>query len=248
MEELSTQTEGGIAWFTPPQMVRPKARLSFPDGYYDLGVAHGAAGIISFLSRVYALGISKELTGKLLYGAVSWMFSQQLKKESKPGPLFPEYVLPSDVIRSLTGGWCHGDIGMAAALLSAARSTGETSWETKALETAHASIDGFNPNWRPGTTLCHGTAGMGHLFNRLYQATGETRFKQEARKWFERTIEQREPGKGIAGFYRHSPNEEGEISEQYDPGFIQGAAGIGLALLASAVDLEPQWDRVLLLT
>lgn len=248
LDELSSKTGVGIAWFTPPKMMRPKTRMSFPDGYYDLGVAHGAAGIISFLSRVYALGISKELTGKLLDGAVSWMLAQQMKSEAGPGPLFPEYVLPTDVIRRLTGGWCHGDIGMAAALLSAAQCTGETSWAAKAVETAHAAVDYYNPNWQPDTTLCHGTAGLGHLFNRIYQATGENRFREEARKWFGRTLELRQPGTGIAGFFRHSPNEEGEIAEQFDPGFIQGAAGIGLALLSGATAVEPRWDRVMLLS
>ena len=31
-----------------------------------------------------------------------------------------------------------------------------------------------------------------------------------------------------------------------DPGFLNGAAGIGLVLLAAASPLEPEWDRVLL--
>jgi hypothetical protein len=31
-----------------------------------------------------------------------------------------------------------------------------------------------------------------------------------------------------------------------DPGFLTGAAGIGLALLAATSPVEPAWDRVLL--
>ena len=43
-------------------------------------------------------------------------------------------------------------------------------------------------------------------------------------------------------------NEDGEMADQYDPGFIQGAAGIGLALLASVTPLEPGWDRVMMIS
>jgi hypothetical protein len=43
-------------------------------------------------------------------------------------------------------------------------------------------------------------------------------------------------------------NEDGELVEQYDPGFIQGAAGVGLALLAAATGIEPAWDRVMLIS
>jgi hypothetical protein len=31
-----------------------------------------------------------------------------------------------------------------------------------------------------------------------------------------------------------------------DAGFLTGAAGIGLALLASVTSVEPEWDRLLL--
>jgi lantibiotic biosynthesis protein len=31
-----------------------------------------------------------------------------------------------------------------------------------------------------------------------------------------------------------------------DPGFLTGAAGIGLALLAAVSPVEPEWDRLLL--
>jgi hypothetical protein len=37
------------------------------------------------------------------------------------------------------------------------------------------------------------------------------------------------------------------MSALYDPGFIQGAAGIGLALLSAVTDIEPQWDKFLLI-
>jgi lantibiotic modifying enzyme len=252
LDQLSTPDDTGIAWFTRPENLSRRRRSTFSEGYYDTGVAHGAAGVISFLARVHALGIAKDITGKLLQGAVSWLLAQQW--ESDDGSLFPQFLLPPDhtPLGSGTFGFCHGDLGLAAALLSAAECTGESSWKDKAIEASHASskyldyyskiVNFTNPH------LCHGIAGFGHLFNRMYQATGIESFKQEACKWFLHTLDLREPGTGIAGFYKHGRNEDGEMSELYDPGFMQGAAGIGLALLAAVTDIEPEWDRVMLIS
>ena len=77
LDQLSTHDHNGITWFTPPASMSPEKQFTFVNDFYDLGVAHGVAGVISFLSRVHALGISKPTTEKLLYGAVSWLMAQQ---------------------------------------------------------------------------------------------------------------------------------------------------------------------------
>ncbi len=251
LDQLSTATDQGIAWFTPPETLRPQTRQTYPHGFFDLGTAHGTAGVIAFLSRVHRLKIAGDITKKLLHGAANWLLAQ--KQESDPHLIFPQFLLPPDnrPILTPTFGWCHGDIGIAAALLSAARVSGQSSWETRAIKAGLAAVDYLAA--LPGTqafdsTLCHGSAGLAHLFNRIYQATGIERFKEEALKWLRHTLQNRKPGTGIAGYYRFGINEEGELTEQYDPGFIQGAAGIGLTLLAAATPIPPHWDRLLLLS
>lgn len=252
LEQLAVPIENGITWFTPTETIPPQKRRIYPDGFYSLGVAHGISGVISFLSRAYALGILQDTTGKLLYGAVSWLLAQQRENDSLL--IFPQFLLPPDNKPLSTGtfGWCHGDLGLAAALVSAAHCTGESLWKAKAIEATYASIDYLNEILSRTTfsdpCLCHGTAGMGHLFNRIYQATGVESFKEEAWKWICHTIKLRNPGTGIAGFSRYGLNEDGEMAELYDPGFIQGAAGIGLALLATVTNFEPGWDRTMLIS
>lgn len=44
----------------------------------------------------------------------------------------------------------------------------------------------------------------------------------------------------------HQP--QGETDEEVDAGFLEGAAGIGVALLAAILQVEPTWDRALLLS
>ena len=66
-----------------------------------------------------------------------------------------------------------------------------------------------------------------------------------ARFWFERLLEDRTPGQGCGGYIFVQRHSQG-VSECLDPGFLNGAAGVGLALLAAVTDVEPAWDRVLL--
>jgi hypothetical protein len=143
--------------------------------------------------------------------------------------------------------WCYGDLGLAVALLGAARCVGEADWERAALAVARRAV--CRASEQSGVVdagLCHGAAGVGHLFNRLFQATGEECFAEASRFWLERTLAMRQPGRGIAGYLSWSPGEDGALTWLAEPGLLTGAAGIALALLAAATPIEPAWDRMLL--
>src|SRR5258706_4339925 len=45
----SVVTETGTAWHTDPRFLTPEVRGEFPDGWRNLGVAHGIAGVIALL-------------------------------------------------------------------------------------------------------------------------------------------------------------------------------------------------------
>ena len=148
--------------------------------------------------------------------------------------------------------WCYGDPGISLALLSAARAAGEPEWERQAVAVARAAAT--RPRDEGGVVdggLCHGAAGLAHLYNRLFQATRDPFFKTEALAWIERLLALRRPGEGIAGWQAWRPigeitGPDPELGWVADPGFLTGAAGIGLALLGAISPVEPAWDRVLL--
>ncbi len=246
LESLGDQYDKGITWFTVPEMLRPGTRQNFPKGYFDLGLAHGAAGVIAFLAYVHKAGIAQGMSRRLLHSSIPWLMRQ--RRADSSGSLFPGIVVPPDKPMYSTFSWSRGDPGIAAALLPAIQCIGEPARENPALEIAHASLKRIPHIPFTDPTLCNGTAGLAHLFNRMYQATGNESLKNAARTLFEKTLSLRKPGQGVAGFFREGFNDERDIVELYDPGLIQGAAGIGLALLAAASKLEPAWDRIILLS
>src|SRR5262245_49801410 len=86
------------------------------------------------------------------------------------------------------------------------------------------------------------------MFNRLFQATEEPAFAGAARRWLGLDLAYRRPGAGVGGFRAVQPGPVGDPVWHPIPGFPYGAAGMGLALLATAAPIEPSWDLLLLLT
>ena len=80
------------------------------------------------------------------------------------------------------------------------------------------------------------------MFNRLYQATGDPLFLDTALRWFEHAVHFRQPGLGVGGYRAWHFQKDW----QDEPGIVEGAAGVGLALAAAMSSVPPDWDRLLL--
>lgn len=255
LAETSEQRPEGITWWTNPELLPEETRVQFPQGNYNLGVAHGVPGVIGFLGEVCAAGVAVDQARPLLDGAVRWVLANQLPPGSKSrfgynvtSEKMEEPVYPSRLA------WCYGDLGLAVALMLAGQGAGESEWEKEALAVARvAAARTAEDSGVMDAGLCHGSAGDAHLFNRLYQASGDPAMAQAARFWYQETFRLRHPGEPFAGFPswgpqpgwdRNDPNSS-RMGWVTDPGFLTGAAGVGLALLAAITPIDPLWDRLL---
>jgi lantibiotic modifying enzyme len=245
LSERADISEEGAAWFTHPEELPEWQREFHPRGSYNLGVAHGLPAVVAVLAGAVAAGIEK--ARPLLEGATRFLLARRQDPLSKTGACFSTAYAPWEEPTGSRLAWCYGDPGVAAALLAAARAAGEPEWEKAAVEVALSCTE--RPEQGSGIRdagLCHGAAGLGHLFNRMYHTTGEERFADAARFWFERTLAYKQTGQGIGGFRAWGVvGEPTELGWRDDAGFLEGTAGIGLALLGALSDVEPAWDRVL---
>lgn len=253
--ETAEHRSDGITWWTNPELLPEETRVQFPEGNYNLGVAHGVPGVIGFLGEVCAAGVAVDKARPLLDGAVRWTLANQLP----PGSVsrFGYNVVPDRKAEAVPGSrlaWCYGDLGLAVSLLLAGQGAGRPEWEKEAVEIAQVGVGRTGEG--AGVVdagLCHGSAGDAHLFNRLYQASGEPAFAQAARFWYQETLRLRRPGEPFAGFPSWGPlpgwdrndTESRRMGWVADPGFLTGVAGVGLALLAAITPIDPLWDRLL---
>jgi hypothetical protein len=96
--------------------------------------------------------------------------------------------------------------------------------------------------------LCHGSAGLGHICGRLYRSLGDPEFLCASRYWHALTrqsVELALQRRILLGRLEASESFDGWASEA---GLLDGAAGVGLSLLASVSSREPLWDSMLLLS
>jgi lantibiotic modifying enzyme len=249
LAEIAQVRPEGLAWHTPLELLPAPNRPWNPRGNDNLGIAHGTPGVIAVLARICAAGVAVERARPLLTGAVSWLLAQKLPAGGRS--MFPYMVGREVQIRPARTAWCYGDPGIAMALLAAGRAAAEPAWEREALALALAVAR--RPPEECGVDdagLCHGAAGLGHVLNRFHQATGDPEILAAARAWFERALGYWEPGRGIGGFLTFTPPEDDfeRLEWNEEAGFLTGSAGMALALLAAAGDVDPAWDRVLLLS
>src|SRR5262245_16707592 len=245
LQETAISTQDGITWWTPPEWIWHETRRDYPRGYYNLGVAHGTPGVIALLGAACAAGIAVRAARPVLSRAVEWLLAQEFGKDD--AMRFPSFVYPDSKPAPSRLAWCYGDLGIAAALLSAARGAEVRSWEDQAIRIARSSAARpFETTRTIDASLCHGAAGNAHLFNRLYQATGDEQLGRAAVEWYERTLQFRRPGEGAAGFSARMSDGSGEAEWRPEEGMLNGIAGIGLALLAALTSEDPAWDRTLI--
>lgn len=234
--------DDGATWWTAPALLSERAE-EFPTGYYNLGLAHGVPGVIAMLSNACLLEESNEVARSLLDGAVRWILQHRL--DDARG-VFPSLVVPGRKLPPARTAWCYGDPGVAAALLGAARRVGATDWAAIATEIARraAAVSEERAGVKDAG-ICHGSAGLAHIFHGFFHATGEAVFADAARRWYRRTLALRRTGEGIAGYSAWGRSSSGNWHA--DPGFVKGAAGVGLVLLGAVSTVPPTWNRVLML-
>jgi lantibiotic biosynthesis protein len=234
----------GLAWRTQPWRMRPDRRKAAPGGLFDLGLAHGQAGVLAFLVSASFAGALPETCARLAHGCARWLIAQELSGDLSGR--FPAMVHASSAPSASRDAWCYGTPGIALALLMAARAFDVPDWEVHALRLMRsAAARAPAASGVLDAMVCHGAVGLAHLFNRFYQATGEADFRRAAVSWFAATLTMRRPD-GLAGFRKYSVDDDGAPVWKDDPGFLSGCAGIGLSLLAAVSHVEPAWDRLLL--
>lgn len=225
LAELAQPRGGGLAWYTAPELMPDWQRELAPAGYWNLGLAHGTPGVIVLAARCVAADIDRERAHELLAGATTYLLATV---PPNAGPRFPPWHVDGRDVEARPGlAWCYGDLGVSAALLAAAQVDGR--WREPALALAlgcaRRACD------IPNAAICHGSAGVAHILNRMWQATGDASFATAARAWLDRALA------GVA-----------ELRAASDPTLLDGAAGVALVLHAAVSDIEPEWDRLLLLS
>ena len=243
----SNQRESGAAATWPRERIQPSpvAGRRYPRSITFPGVAHGLAGIVSFLSLAGAAGIEVSTTREVCESA--WMWLKQRDNDEKGLPIAAWGNERSSICDR--EGWRNGRLGVVAALMNSGRKLEHEDMYRWALTRARCLDESLREHIEiTECGLSNGLVGFGHLFNRMYQISGDDQLADAARFWFLRLMSRHNKGHGVGGFTTQGFTQEGDSCELHNPGFLYGSAGIGLGLLGAIASEAAAWDRALLLS
>jgi len=239
LNQLAIQENGSFHWNS---VIDHKNNVSG----INLGLSHGQASIVYFLLKAYGEKVLTSAGSKMLHGAIQYLLDVQEKRENSSS-VFPNWIINGEPSGESRLAWCYGDPGIGMVLWQAGKILKNKKLESDALMILRkaACKRALDSNGIFDASLCHGSAGLLQIFNRLYQETNDPKFYHAAIYWLSVTLDLSKNENGIAGYkYRNPTKPEGWVNSI---GFLEGVAGIGLALLSAVSDERPSWDECLML-
>lgn len=220
----------------------------------NLGIAHGMPGIILFLEKLYKLNIKKKLVENILIKTTNFLLSQKHSLETHKSYFYDINSEAPQTGRDSRLAWCYGDLSVGYSLYKVSRIEGmeRPAVEREALEILlnTTTRTDLKETSVVDAGLCHGTSGLAHIYNRLYQDSQIDIFKDAALFWYKETFKMSKYDNEFVGFSipYYLSDEEKDLNREYNTSFLTGITGIGLSLLSAIYNVEPEWDKYLLLS
>nr|WP_179419278.1 lanthionine synthetase C family protein [Streptomyces sp. TLI_235] len=240
------------AWYTPAPLLHDEEQArSYPLGNLNCGLAHGIPGPLALMALASGQGVEVDGLTPAVRVLARWLLSH--REDDEAGPNWPAVVPLVHGEPGLTEGragrptrnaWCYGSPGIARALWLAGRALDDEELRRTAVETMEAVYRRpVHERLIESPTLCHGIAGLLQVTLRFARDTGSPVFTEAAADLAEQILARVDPERPM-GIAAVEPG--GNLVDQ--PGFLDGASGVALVLLAAATHREPVWDRVLALS
>lgn len=242
--------DGRAHWFVLSEYLPAigSYRHIYPNGYFNLGLSHGIPGPLAALALAWQAGYRVSGQREAMIHISRWL----LEHQSPDGwginwasgiPVERAADKAWRKLKPTRAAWCYGAPGIAAALWSAGRALADPVLQQVAriaLETALSRPPQKRQITSP--TLCHGVGGLLAICLRFAQFPEGLSIREHIPALTTQILDACSPN-FLLGV--RDETRTGEFVD--DPGFLTGAAGVALALLAAATPVEPQWDRALLL-
>ncbi|MFD8595954.1 lanthionine synthetase C family protein [Kitasatospora sp. NPDC059646] len=240
------------AWYTPAALLHDEDQArTYPLGNLNCGLAHGIPGPLALMALASRQGVEVEGLTAAIRVLARWLVAH--RENDAAGPNWPAVVPLVDGGHGPTEGradrptrtaWCYGSPGIARALWLAGRALREEDLCCTAVEAMEAVYRRpVRERLIDSPTLCHGVAGLLQVTLRFACDTGLPVFTAAAAELTEQILAQVDPRRPM-GIAAVEPG--GNLVDQ--PGFLDGAGGVALVLLAAATAREPTWDRALALS
>ncbi|MGW4796233.1 lanthionine synthetase C family protein [Nonomuraea sp. NPDC004297] len=232
----------------PPWWVTDGLEHGLPE-HVNLGLAHGVSGPLALLSVAWRQGVRVDRQDEAIERIMALL--SRWRATDDAGPRWPHLItLPR--LRSgrpperARDSWCYGAAGTARAVHLAGVALGRADWRAEAHAALRGALAVASDELIHDSALCHGWSGLLQIVLRMAHDSPGSGYHALADGLAARVLAGYDPEAPFRYRYRHSL-----AARDLDrPGFLEGAAGIALALHAYATGDAPatSWDSAMLLS
>ncbi|MFP8885358.1 MULTISPECIES: lanthionine synthetase C family protein [Streptomyces] len=257
-DALAEVLESLVAVATADEVTRHGTRLPawwITDGlehglaeHLNIGLAHGVCGPLALLSVARRAGFRVARQDEAIERIMALL--SHWRTTDGAGPRWPHLV----TLTCLKGGelpgrgrdsWCYGAAGTARAVHLAGVALDRADWRADAHAAVRGALAAARDELVRDSALCHGWAGLLQIVLRMAHDSPDQDYRADADALAARVVDRFDAGAPFGYRYRHTlaPRDLDR------PGFLEGAAGIALALHTYATGAAPatSWDSALLL-
>lgn len=235
-------------WLLPVSLFPAQQQRYHETSLVNCGFAHGLPGPLAALALAKLAGYSIDGQQEAIQRLACWLTERHIATEW--GIDWPA-VIPAhtslEAIQRLAparSGWCYGAPGLVRALWLASQALEDTTLQALALQGMHSVLRRpVHTRQIDALTLCHGTAGLLLITLRFFHETADPLIGQHIPVLVHQIIQEFQPALPF-GFRFAFP----ETQSLDTLGLFLGVTGTLLALLAASTEVEPHWDRALLLS
>jgi hypothetical protein len=224
----------------------------FVRGHFNLGLGHGISGPLALLALARQAGIHVPGQDEAIAGIVEHLLPFRFGPGLWRGVLsFDEFVtgsrdpMPDDRMVA----WCYGTLGVVRSLYLAGTALDRRDWQHVAVETLRDALT-RQPRDLTDCSLCHGWAGLLHITWRMAHDSGDELLTAQLPSISAPILDAYDPALPFGFRYERPGLPPDRRLAPHRAGFLEGAAGIALALHTYATNQEParSWDAALLIT
>ncbi|PSL50296.1 lanthionine synthetase-like protein [Chitinophaga niastensis] len=227
-EQALTDEAGDYYWPSPSLFKR-----------VYLGISHGSALIISFLSNVYERNIATNECRDILNKALRFLLKQQ---RTQVRGLFPLQL--GDAVEPKQFAQCYGDIGVGYALYRAASVLHDEALAGTAMMVLEdCLLRKKEDKLTLDASIIYGASGVAAIFEKLHRLSGDQRFMDAAIYWYKQIATYAVHENEFAGYSTRLVN----AGELWDISFGWGITGIGISLMRYVKKELPPIDSLMMI-
>ncbi|WP_411898167.1 lanthionine synthetase LanC family protein [Elizabethkingia occulta] len=213
-----------------------------------LGLSHGSAMIINFLTKITELKVCKEDCEEIkniVYKAILFVLNRERYVSNG---IFPHKHSPRESYAETQLSMCYGDLGILYAINNAIKIFDFKEFDEKIQKllfvTSKRKLDKTHTQ---DASILYGCSGLYYIYKEIYNRTYDKAYLASCEYWYQQIFSFRNPEKKTLAGFQFEYEDDRKVDGSAKFSFLWGLSGIGITLMQGSNKSLPQLNELLLI-